>query len=444
MGKGSSIEYSELSDIGRRRSNNQDSKEVLPPSNSQQYRQRGWLFLVADGMGAHAAGEMASAMAAQRVPLVYEKHASRSPPYSLRFAIEEVNREINTKGENNPDFRGMGTTCTTLAIVPRGAIVGHVGDSRCYRIRGTKVEQISRDHSLVWELESAGGMTREQANQSAPKNIITRSMGPHPKVDVDLEGPLPVELSDTFVLCSDGLSGQVSDEEIGLLASLLTPKMATRALVGLTLVRGSPDNVTVIVARAGVEQVTAVSSSDAPWPMSEPVKSDETTKSAPWIAVGVSLVSLFFALILQSPSVQQNLPAIPAGSPFWTIASLIMVAISLGSGLVASISWSTGPVDNGRFLPVGGRLGKGPYRDYDCTPTSALFNGIISSVDEIVSGLDANDQTQIASLMDDARKKVENSAFQEAMMPLCDALEIYYKAIERSRGSETTHGSSAN
>ena len=169
MGKGSSIEYSELSDIGRRRSNNQDSKEVLPPSNSQQYRQRGWLFLVADGMGAHAAGEMASAMAAQRVPLVYEKHASRSPPYSLRFAIEEVNREINTKGENNPDFRGMGTTCTTLAIVPRGAIVGHVGDSRCYRIRGTKVEQISRDHSLVWELESAGGMTREQANQSAPK-----------------------------------------------------------------------------------------------------------------------------------------------------------------------------------------------------------------------------------------------------------------------------------
>ena len=440
MGKGSTIEYSELSDIGRRRSNNQDSKEVLPPSNSQQYRQRGWLFLVADGMGAHAAGEMASAMAAQRVPLVYEKHASRSPPYSLRFAIEEVNREINTKGENNPDFRGMGTTCTTLAIVPRGAIVGHVGDSRCYRIRGTKVEQISRDHSLVWELESAGGMTREQANQSAPKNIITRSMGPHPKVDVDLEGPLPVELSDTFVLCSDGLSGQVSDEEIGLLASLLTPKMATRALVGLTLVRGSPDNVTVIVARAGVEQVTAVSSSDAPWPMSEPVKSDETTKSAPWIAVGVSLVSLFFALILPA----QNLPAIPAGSPFWTIASLIMVAISLGSGSVALISWSTGPVDNGRFLPVGGRLGKGPYRDYDCTPTSALFNGIISSVDEIVSGLDANDQTQITSLMLDARKKVVNSAFQEAMMPLCDALEIYYKAIERSRGSETTHGSSAN
>ena len=433
MGKGSSIEYSELSDIGRRRSNNQDSKEVLPPSNSQQYRQRGWLFLVADGMGAHAAGEMASAMAAQRVPLVYEKHASRSPPYSLRFAIEEVNREINTKGENNPDFRGMGTTCTTLAIVPRGAIVGHVGDSRCYRIRGTKVEQISRDHSLVWELESAGGMTREQANQSAPKNIITRSMGPHPKVDVDLEGPLPVELSDTFVLCSDGLSGQVSDEEIGLLASLLTPKMATRALVGLTLVRGSPDNVTVIVARAGVEQVTAVSSSDAPWPMSEPVKSDETTKSAPWIAVGVSLVSLFFALILLSPD----------GS-FWPIPSLIMGAISLGSGLVALISLSTGPVDNGRFLPVGGRLGKGPYRDYDCTPTSALFNGIISSVDEIVSGLDANDQTQIASLMDDARKKVENSAFQEAMMPLCEALEIYYKAIERGRGSETTHGSSAN
>jgi protein phosphatase len=231
VGKGTTLAFCDRTDVGRRRTNNQDASNVLPPSGPQQYKVRGWLFLVADGMGAHAAGEEASRIAAERVPLIYEKLAARSPPLALRRAIEQVNEEIHDKGERTAEFKGMGTTCTVLALLQRGALVGHVGDSRAYRIRGHTVEQLSRDHSLIWDLESQPGFTREQAG-AVPKNIITRSIGPHPQVEVDLEGPFSVEEDDVFLLCSDGLSGQVTDEEIGLFAGELSdPRQAAEALL---------------------------------------------------------------------------------------------------------------------------------------------------------------------------------------------------------------------
>ena len=250
MGTNTSLQFCDRTDIGRRRSNNQDAKAVLTAT-PQQYRTRGWLFMVADGMGAHAAGELASAMAAERVPRIYEQRCEFSPPLALRRSLEQVNAEINAKGESGFEFKGMGTTCTALVLLPRGAIIGHIGDSRCYRIRGRTIEQLSRDHSLVWELETAGGMSREQAADAAPKNIITRSIGPHPHVDVDLEGPFPVAAGDVYLLCSDGLSGQVTDEEIGLLATAFEPQESVPALIGLALLRGAPDNVTVVVAQIG-------------------------------------------------------------------------------------------------------------------------------------------------------------------------------------------------
>ena len=193
MGKVPSLVYSDRTDIGRRRANNQDSKAILPAHGQ---RPRGWLFLVADGMGAHAAGELASAIAAGRVPKIYDEQSQYSPPLALRTSIEQANGEIYAKGESGVEYRGMGTTCTVLVLHPRGAILGHVGDSRAYRVRDRRIVQLSRDHSLVWELETAGGMSRSQAADAAPKNIITRSMGPHAHVDVDLEGPFPVRAGD--------------------------------------------------------------------------------------------------------------------------------------------------------------------------------------------------------------------------------------------------------
>jgi protein phosphatase len=180
---GSTLDYCDRTDVGRRRSNNQDAKAVLEPWNRDIYNRRGWLFVVADGMGAHAAGEMASAIAAEQVPLVYEKLAGKSPARALRQAIEQANTEIHSKGESSVDLKGMGTTCTTLVLVPRGALVGHVGDSRAYRVRGRRIEQLSRDHSLVWELQdlqAAGEAVPGLDLRETPKNIITRSLGPHP------------------------------------------------------------------------------------------------------------------------------------------------------------------------------------------------------------------------------------------------------------------------
>ncbi len=447
MGKGTSLIYCDRTDIGRRRSNNQDSKAVLPPSGSQQYRTRGWLFIVADGMGAHAAGEEASRIAAERVPLVYEKLSGRSPPLALRRSIEQTNAEINAKGEGAPEFKGMGTTCTTLVILPRGALVGHIGDSRAYRIRGTTIDQLSRDHSLVWELESSGGLTREQATGAAPKNIITRSMGPHAQVEVDLEGPFAVEEGDVFLLCSDGLSGQVTDEEIGLVTAELEPREAADALIGLTLVRGAPDNVTIVIARAGPEEVSKTSSSDEPWPLSdEPVASKGAT-NVPWKWLAISGASLFAALLL-SPWSMWMTPdgwlATTLGGDAATAVSMIgsgaALVAAMASALFALLGFLIPPAADGRVLPLGRQLGKGPYRSYSCAPSEPLLEGILGSIEAAADGLGDAERERTITILARARQNVAVHSFHEAMVAAAEALTIYKRSIEHSRLDQTAGG----
>ena len=211
-------------------------------------------------MGAHAGGEEASRIAVTRIPEIYsELKPEHSPPLALSQSLAQANKEIHSKGENDPNYNGMGTTCSTLVVLPQGAIVGHVGDSRVYRVRGHNIEQLSRDHSLAWEVAAASGQnnpTQGADLPTVPKNIITRSMGPHSDLDIDLEGPFPVEQNDLFILCSDGLSGTLSDEEIAIFASELSLEEATAAVVGLALTRGAPDNTTAIIVKAGPEEVT--------------------------------------------------------------------------------------------------------------------------------------------------------------------------------------------
>ncbi len=160
----------------------------------------------------------------------------------------------------------MGTTASTLAILPEGAVVAHVGDSRIYRLRRGVFEQLTFDHSLVWEMEASGQVHPNSAlGQSIPKNVITRSLGPNAEVMVDIEGPFQVEEGDRFLLCSDGLSGQVDDTEMAALVDCLPEELAARVLVDLANLRGGPDNSTVIIVRieegaehrCGDESVTA-------------------------------------------------------------------------------------------------------------------------------------------------------------------------------------------
>ena len=223
------IEVAAISDVGMRRSTNQDSYEISLAGDWEKWQQRGHLFLVADGMGAHAAGELASKLAADGVTHLYTKYKELSPPDALKRAVSETNAEINRRGQANEEFNNMGTTCSTLTLLPYGAIVAHVGDSRVYRVRNQRLEQLTFDHSLVWEMKAAGTIPDGPEGASLiPKNVITRSLGPYPDVNVDLEGPLPIQVGDVFMLCSDGLTGEVEDDEIASLLSHLDPERAAR------------------------------------------------------------------------------------------------------------------------------------------------------------------------------------------------------------------------
>jgi hypothetical protein len=158
---------------------------------------------------------------------------------------------IHGKATANRDFQGMGTTCSTLLLLPEGALIAHVGDSRVYRNRNGRIDQLSFDHSLAWELVRRNHLSEEQANKAVPRNVITRSLGPDPNIEVDIEGPLPVEPGDVFLLCSDGLSGPVENPELGAFAGNFHPKNACRYLLHLANLRGGHDNITVVIARVG-------------------------------------------------------------------------------------------------------------------------------------------------------------------------------------------------
>jgi protein phosphatase len=238
-------------DTGMRRSNNQDSYAAVRAPNPEVWRSRGHVFVVADGMGAHAVGELASKMACDLIPHSYMKAKVGTPSEAIVKAFRDVSALIHSRAAANRDFQGMGTTCSSLLLLPEGALVAHVGDSRVYRIREGWIDQLSFDHSLVWELVRRNHLTPEQANLSVPKNVITRSLGPEPNIEVDIEGPLAVHLADVYLLCSDGLSGPVDDHEIGAFAAHFHPRDACRYLVHLANLRGGLDNITVLIVRMG-------------------------------------------------------------------------------------------------------------------------------------------------------------------------------------------------
>jgi protein phosphatase len=238
-------------DTGMRRANNQDSFAVVRAPGAEAWKARGHLLMVADGMGAHAVGELASKLACDNIPHIYLKTKSAEPAEALTHAYQEVGGQIYSKAQANPDFHRMGTTCTTLVLLPAGALIAHVGDSRVYRVRGGRIEQLTFDHSLVWELVKKGHMKPDQVAKAYPKNVITRSLGPEPTVEVDVEGPLPVERGDVYVVCSDGLSGPVNDEWTGAIAENFSPETAANTLMHLANLRGGMDNVTVVVVRIG-------------------------------------------------------------------------------------------------------------------------------------------------------------------------------------------------
>ena len=209
------------------------------------------LFLVADGMGGHAGGEVASSMAVAALQERVSGSASdENPEECLRLAAQEANSRIYEKQSQNPELAGMGSTLTALSIRGQRFYIAHVGDSRAYLLRGGQLEQLTRDHSLVWHLFENGVLRKKDLSTHPQKNLITRSIGPHPEVEVDLEQGEARE-GDVFLLCSDGLTDVISDEGISevLTDTRRTPQQLGEDFVKSANAAGGPDNVTVIVVR---------------------------------------------------------------------------------------------------------------------------------------------------------------------------------------------------
>jgi PPM family protein phosphatase len=235
-----------LTDIGRRRADNQDRWIVRTPVDGEG---GAVLLVVCDGMGGARAGEIASALAIETVVRAFREHAARPAAEALALAIEAANREVWTQGQERLELRGMGTTCTAAAIEGDALSLGHVGDSRAYLVRDGALRRLTRDHSLVGHLVATGQITEDDARHDPRRNVVTRSIGAAAAVEVDAWSAGPVHPGDTVILCSDGLHGLVGDEDIARHAAGPDLEAACRELVALANDRGGPDNITVVLAR---------------------------------------------------------------------------------------------------------------------------------------------------------------------------------------------------
>jgi protein phosphatase len=412
------LEVASISDIGLRRAVNQDSFAVSFATSMDQWKQRGHLFMVADGMGAHAAGELASRLAVDHVPHLYRKFIELSGPEALRRSIVEANAEINRRGQANEEFHNMGTTCTALTLLPQGAVIGHIGDSRVYRLRNGRLEQLTFDHSLVWEWRASGFINNEnEASMAVPKNVITRSLGPYPEVKVDLEGPFPIEVGDAFLICTDGLTGQISDNEIGPILANLPPKQAAQVLVDISNLRGGPDNITLIVIR--VKRTSPEGNSVKPLMIGAKPRKHQVSPIA-WITLLASMACVLILWLATRSIVTAVVPLIAA------IASLIWILVQWTSGL-------------GRGIAVTGekRFGRGPYSRCDCLSSDQLVNQLEQITNQLLEAAIEEqwtvDREQVDRLFQQARNAAKEKKQSESVRSYALGISLLMEQLRRQR-----------
>lgn len=400
------LQIASLSDVGMRRSNNQDNLCVSLASSMEHWGRKGHLFVVADGMGAHAAGELASKLAIDHIPHLYAKYNDDPPPEAMRQAVRDANLAIHQRGQANEEFHNMGTTCSVLNILPQGAVCAHIGDSRVYRYSQNKIEQLTFDHSLVWEMKAAGQLTEEEEKQGkVPKNVITRSLGPYAECKVDLEGPFPVQVGDTFLLCSDGLTAVIEDSEIGSLLGNLPPKEAAKVMVDLANLRGGPDNITVVIVKVAHPQMATTPAGVA---AVDQLKSKSA--GAPtwiWVALAVSvlLAILLFCLV----------------NKWLAVAPAVLALVFAILGIIKSFG------DEGSVAAIPKRpFGRGPYMRMPCSSGEQFGRQLAKMIGKVKKGAVAQEWAIDWAALD---KLVKGAEAATAKKDHSGAIRSYGRAV---------------
>jgi protein phosphatase len=295
-----------LTDTGRVRKINQDSVAVFT-ADQLECRLDG-LFVVADGMGGKAGGEIASRVAVETVPDVVQEvlneltdgAGAAALSQALREGLEAANNAVYTQARANPELRGMGTTCVAALLRDGQALIGNVGDSRVYLLRGGRLSQVTDDHSLVQEHVRAGELTEEQARGSRFKNVITRAIGIANTVEPDIHR-VDLEPGDTLLLCSDGLTNMVSEPDIEWMLSDQDVERTCRKLVDAANRNGGVDNITAVVVRYGEALVEV---------------SDRIERDVPSLAAS--------SVVYKTPSAPSR----------WPVSSLVLAAVAAVLGLM--------------------------------------------------------------------------------------------------------------
>lgn len=269
------LSYHGSTDIGLVRTENQDSYGKFPEDNLDLYNEKGQLFIVADGMGGHTGGKEASSTAVEAIYKVFSEKKS-DPSSLLKEAIEFANAEIIFKAENSELNRKMGTTCSTLLLKENKGTIGHVGDSRIYKIENGKITQLTMDHTKVNEMLKEGILTKEEAENYPSKSVLSRALGVEKNVKVDVFD-FEIKNGQIFVLCSDGL-GKVDKEEILEIVNQNNIKESCERLIDLANERGGKDNVTVQIVKVESEKVKKI-----PEPKKEKTVKVKSAKKEPEI-----------------------------------------------------------------------------------------------------------------------------------------------------------------
>ena len=244
------IEAASLSDVGLQRSNNEDSSLYWEPESEQEFLRKGRLAVIADGMGGYEGGQEASRLAVETVRHIYDRDCTGNAQEVLVAALRHAHQTIQRYAMEHPELRGMGTTCTAIAIIHRQLYFAHVGDSRLYLMRGGSISRLTRDHSYVGRLVENGIVRCEDAESHPQRHILTAALGSGNHVTPQVpETPVLLQEGDLLLLCTDGLWSQVGEQDILRTVQANPPAEACQRLVKLAHKRGAPDNVTVQILR---------------------------------------------------------------------------------------------------------------------------------------------------------------------------------------------------